>query len=46
LPNYLKAREYLYSDFTPKLTKAALNVSDYVTNTFLPALQAIADEAE
>jgi multiple sugar transport system substrate-binding protein len=46
IPNYLKAREYLYSDFTPKLTKAAMNVSDYVTNTFLPALQAIADEAE
>jgi len=46
IPNYLKAREYIYSDFTPRLTKASMNVSDYVTNTFLPALQAIADEAE
>lgn len=46
IPNYLKARDYIYSDFTPKLTKAAMNVSEYVTNTFLPALQAIADESE
>jgi ABC-type glycerol-3-phosphate transport system substrate-binding protein len=46
IPNYLKAREYIYSDFTAKLLKAPMNVSDYVTNTFLPALQAIADESE
>lgn len=46
IPNYLKARDYIYSDFTPLLTKKAMNVSDYVTNTFLPALQAIADESE
>ena len=46
IPNYLKAREYIYSDFSVKLLKAPMNVSDYVTNTFLPALQAIADESE
>ena len=46
IPNYLKARDYIYSDFTPLLTKKAMNVSDYVTNTFIPALQAIADESE
>ena len=46
LPNYLKAREYIFSDFTKKLMKEAFDVSSYVTNTFLPTLQAIADEAE
>jgi multiple sugar transport system substrate-binding protein len=45
IPNYLKARDYIYADFTAALQKdAMMDVASYVSGTFLPALQAIADE--
>jgi len=44
IPNYLKARDYIYNDFSVKLQKdATMDVASYVSGTFLPALQAIAD---
>lgn len=46
VPNYLKYRDYIYNDFSPKLQKdATMDVSAYVTGTLIPAIQAIADEA-